>query len=136
MSDWAYARIGAARQHQCGFIARAWPRLVRRAPCQSAVAGEGELATGRAFRSLEDHAADRFRESEVARAVDHDLSDRLLPLGVVARFIAHRGGQAVARARLGVTAAGIDEGTRRDATLGDERNLRILGARVGLGSRC
>src|SRR3546814_1551138 len=75
-------------------------------------------------------------ESEVARAVDHDLSDRLLPLGVVARFIEHRGGQAVARARLGVTAAGIDEGTRRDETLGDERNLRILGARVGFGYRC
>src|SRR3546814_5873214 len=84
-SDLADARIGAARQHQIGVIARALPRRVRIAPSQSAVAGEGELATGRAFRSLEDHAADRFRESEVARAVDHDLSERLLPLGEIGR---------------------------------------------------
>src|SRR3546814_15526524 len=95
MGGEADARVGAARQHQIGVIARALPRRVRIAPSQSAVAGEGELATGRAFRSLEDPAADRFRESEVARAVDHDLSDRLLPIGVDASLIAHRGGKSV-----------------------------------------
>ena len=60
-------------------LARAVPRGGVRAPAaHRAVAGEGELAAGRALRPLEDHAADRFGEGGVAHAVEDHLRDRAL----------------------------------------------------------
>src|SRR3546814_4983641 len=79
-------------------IARAIPGRIRKTPRERAVAGEGELTAGRPLRSLEDDPAHRLGESGMADAVEHDLRDRLFALGVVARLVEHRRGEAIERA--------------------------------------
>ncbi len=62
---------------------------------QCAIAREGELATGRAFLPLEHDAADRLGKGRMTEAIEHDLRDGLLALGIVARLIEHARRQTV-----------------------------------------
>src|SRR3546814_1672566 len=78
MGGEAHRRIDEAGEHHAGIVLRPLPRRVRIAARERAVAGEGELAAGRAVRPLKDHLADALRESGMADAVDDDLPDRKL----------------------------------------------------------
>src|SRR4029079_8693651 len=55
------------------------PRVLGRAAIQCAVAYEGELARART-RALIDHAAHRFRECRVTKAIENNLRDCAPPL--------------------------------------------------------
>src|SRR3546814_9765690 len=108
-------------------IARAIPGRIRKTPRERAVAGEGELTAGRPLRSLEDDPAHRLGESGMADAVEHDLRDRLFALGVVARLVEHRSGEAIERA--GAIGVGVGarqaEGFRGRVGIGRERHRGV-----------
>ncbi len=97
---------------------------------QRAVAGEGELASGCALGPLEHHAAHAFGESGMADAVEHDLCYCLLPAPVVARFVEHRGGEAVGGAGAVFAGPGKAERACGRVGAGHERDRCVERARI------
>ena len=93
-------RHHAARQCRRGDLFGARPIEARRHARHRPVAGERELAPGRSFRPLIDHAADGVREGGMADAVEDDLRHRLLAgIGFAGRFVIDRRRQALQRPR-------------------------------------
>ena len=92
-------RIDAAVERFAGDPLGLRPDCGNRRPRKRAVAGERELATGRQFRSLIDHPADRRRESRVVHSVEHHLGDSPLAFRPFRRrFVIDCLGQAFERA--------------------------------------
>ena len=83
---------------------------------QRTVAGEAELATGGALRTLEDHAADAVGVVGVAHAVQDNLGDGLLAFGGFKRGLVI---DALGQAAQGATAifgrGGLEDERRGDA---------------------
>ncbi|KQM95369.1 hypothetical protein ASE70_01210 [Sphingomonas sp. Leaf22] len=123
-------REHVARQCRRRDLARPVPIGLRIGARQRPVAGEGELATGGAFRPLKHHAAHAFGKGRVAQSVQHDLCDGALPLRIVAGLVQHGGGEAVGRAGPIVEVASKAERSRRRVGAGNERHLGIEGAGV------
>jgi hypothetical protein len=76
----------ASESASCG-CARSRPSCMFRSPCQRAVAGKGELATGRAPRTLVHHAADRLRILGKRKPIEHHLDHGFLAAGIIASFV-------------------------------------------------
>jgi hypothetical protein len=93
--------VDAARKRGFGDLPRLFPQARHRGAGERAIAGEGELAAGPAFRALEDDAADAVRIGRVADPVQHHLSNGFLASERLDRgFIIDCGGEALDRALL------------------------------------
>jgi len=131
MRRMAHRLVDRAGQCGAGDVARALPgggggRIAQ----HRAIAGERELAAGRALRALEHDAADRLGKGRVACAVDDHLRDRPLAHRIVAGLVIDCCSEAIDGAGPAILGTVDIERPGRRIGQGREGNGRIPGARV------